>query len=261
MDRRVTLGSAALAALLALPGCARLGGEAFQPTHSAAIVLDDPVGQTFRPATDAIAGVDLSIATYRQTADPNGVLTVILRDGLGGRQLRSASVGGEQLLDNQWARVRFASPVPAPEVAAIEVRWDGPTTVGLLANVPPAGYDPAQQDANDPYPGGELIRNGARAQGDLAFRVVGTGGPDELARQLGGILRSAGGRLLRDEPGFTLGWLGLLAGAVAFTVTGQRRRSGELSDGGDREAHSEGQDPGAEDPGAEDPGDSKAQLR
>jgi hypothetical protein len=238
-----------IAALLAVSGCARLGGEAFQPTYSMALPLGDPVGQTFRPATDAIAGIDLFTVTYAQPADPRGVLTVTLQDGLGGRQLASATLGGQQIADNRGARARFNPPVPAPQVAAVMVRWDGATTVGLQANIPPPGYDPVQQDANDPYPGGELIWNGARAQGDLAFRVVGSGGPDALARQLGGIVRSAGGRLLRDEPAFTLSWLTLLASAVALAVTGLHRRPSELGNRRHREQHSEGQESGTQDPG------------
>lgn len=242
-----------VAALLALSGCARVGGEAFQPTYSTTIPLDDPlggpVGQTFRPATDAITGIDLFMVAYGQAPDPSGTLTVTLRDGLGGRQLASAIVGGQRIADNQWVPVRFNPSAPAPQTAAIEARWDGATPVGLLANLPPPGYDPARQDANDPYPGGELIRNGARAQGDLAFRVVGAGGADELSRQLGGILRSAGGRLLRDEPAFTLGWLVLLAGAVALAVTGLRQRPGQLGDRRGRQQHAQRQEPGAQDAG------------
>jgi hypothetical protein len=250
VDCRAVLGwIVALAALLALPGCARVGGEAFQPTYSAALPLHASVGQTFRPATDAIAGIDLFTVTYAQPADPRGVLTVTLRDGLGGRQLASATLGGRQIADNRWARARFNPPVPAPQVAAVMVGWDGATPVGLQANIPPPEYDPVQQDANDPYPGGELIWNGVRAQGDLAFRVVGSGDPDELARQLGGILRSAGGRLLRDERSFTLGWLALLASSAALAVTGLRRRPSEFGNRRHREQHGERQESGAEYPG------------
>ncbi len=231
-----------VAAVLALPGCGRLGGAPFQPTHSLAIplggALDQPVGQTFRPATDAIAEIDLLTVTYAQLADPGGALTVTLTDHLDGRQLASVTISGAQVEDNHWLPVRLDPPAPAPAVAAITVRWEGATRVGLLANAPPPGFDRAAQDANDPYPGGQLTVNGMPAAGDLAFRVVGTGGAGAAARQLVGILRSAGGRLLRDEPGFTLGWLGLLAGAAALATTGLRRRgnaAGQLRDGGDGE--------------------------
>ncbi|MGH8909496.1 MAG: hypothetical protein ACRD0K_24105 [Egibacteraceae bacterium] len=214
----------ALAALLVLAGCARLGGEAFQASHSGAVPLDAPVGQTFRPATSGIRGIDLLTATYGQEQDPSGTLRATLRDAQSGTALAVVSVGGDRIGDNRWVPVRFDPPVPAPEVASITVTWDGDTPVALRANVPPADFDPVEQDANDPYPGGELLRDGVPAAGDLAFRVLGTGGPRETAAQLVGMVQSAGGRLLRDELGFALSWLALLAGAVTLAVIGFRQR-------------------------------------
>jgi hypothetical protein len=253
MDRQAVLRWAAVAAaLFGLSGCARLGGEAFQPTHSLDIPftgsLDTPIGQTFRPATKAIAEIDLLTVTYAQLADPRGALTVTLADGLGGRQLARVVVNGAQVEDNHWLPVRFDPPVLAPEVSAITVRWHGTAPVGLLANAPPPGFDRTAQAVNDPYPGGQLTISGMPAAGDLAFRVVGTGGAGAAARQLVGMARSAGGRLLRDELGFTLGWLGLLIGAMALAITGLRQRTNlacQLDDGGDGEQEGERDQAGA----------------
>jgi len=222
---------AALAGLLALGGCAGAGGEAFQPTTTRALPLtaEQSVGQTFRPATDAVAGIDLLVATFDAPADAGGVLTVDLVGGAGGRVLASAEVPGDALGDNEWVAVRFPRPAPAPAAAAIDVRWRGATPVGLWANVPPPGY-PAAQDSNDPYPGGELLVDGAPAQGDLAFRVVGAGGPAAAAGKLARTLGGAGGRLLGGQPIFAAAWLLGLAGACALAVSGLRR-------GGPRPAH------------------------
>jgi hypothetical protein len=211
-------------AVLGLAGCARLGGEAFQASHSGAIPLEVPLGQTFRPATKGIRGIDLLTVTYERTPDPEGVLRVVLGDDQTGATLATASLGGDRVGDNRWVPVRFDPPVPAPRVARLTVAWDGDTPVGLRANFPPPHFDPAEQDANDPYPGGELLRDGTRAAGDLAFRVLGTGGWREAVGQLAGMIRSAGGRLLRDDLPFTLVWLTLVAGAVTLAVTGFQQR-------------------------------------
>jgi hypothetical protein len=68
------------------------------------------------------------------------------------------------------------------------------------------------------------------AQGDLAFRVVGAGGPAAAAGELARTLGGAGVRLLGGQPIFAAAWLLGLAGACALAVSGLRR-------GGPRPAH------------------------
>lgn len=214
---------AALSAVAVLAGCAGSGGEAFQSTHNGALPLeaDRSVGQTFRPASDVVAGVDLLVATYGEQPDPQGRLSATLTDHADGRRLASASVPGAQLDDNAWVRLRFDAPAPAPQVAAIVVTWSGQRPVALRANTPPAelGED---RPLNDPYPGGELLRDGEPGTGDLAFRVVGAGGVRVAAATYVRLARGFLVGLLAD-PGFAVVWLALLVGALVLASTGFRR--------------------------------------
>jgi hypothetical protein len=214
--------------LVMVAGCDRVGGEAFQQSVNGALRLDDrTLSQTFRPATAAVRGVDLLVATYGAAPDPAGVLQVRLLDP--DAELARARVEGSRLMDNTWLHVAFAEPVTAPEVAAIEVSWDGATPVGLWANTPPAEIAEGRL-VNDPYPGGELLVDGERAAGDLAFRVRGDGGAARLPRALAGIAAGAL-RGLGDRPLFAAGWgLGLLC-AVGLAAYGFAQRRPDEEDG------------------------------
>lgn len=220
-----------VAAVAFASGCARTGGEAFQPTLTQALGLDArvAVGQTFRPATTSVRGVDLAVATYGAPPDPAGVLEVELRDASTGRLLATSEVPASALGDGAWVTARFDPPPAAPEVAALEVTWSGATPVALWANAPTSagqedvGYgDPP---ANDPYPGGELLLAGERAAGDLAFRVRGSGGIAAAPRHLAALVRSAGGRLL-DAPAFAAAWMVLLVASAVLAVRGWRGARG-----------------------------------
>lgn len=220
---RATAAVAALVAVAALAGCARAGGDAFQATVTDAVRVDErPAGQTFRPGADRLAGVDLLIATFGERPDPEGRLVVTLADHDSGEAVASAELGADALADeNRWVPVRFDEPAPAPETAALTVEWTGGSPVGVWANVPPADADPDERLVNDPYPGGQLLRGGEPAAGDLAFRVVGDVGADEplraLARLAGGAVRS-----LATAPAFGLAWAVLTLGAVGLAVAGFR---------------------------------------
>lgn len=223
-----------LVAAVLLAGC---GSEPFQPTHTDAVPLDGgAVGQTFRSASQAVGGVDLLVATYREPPDAGGTLTVRLRHAPGGPVAAQADIGGAALEDNTWVAARFDEPVAVGEQAALEVAWDGDTRLGLRANLPP-GEVGTDRLLNDPYPGGELTRQGQPAAGDLAFRVVGAREP--LA-WLTGLARGAGSRLLR-APVFAAVWVVLLAGAIALAVAGlvrppRRARPASRGGGGRRRA-------------------------
>lgn len=215
---------------LGLVGCQAASGEVFQYTFNQPVALDrDTVGQTFRPATGAVAGVDVLMATFGPAADAGGELEAVLRDGIGGPVLARASLPGADLGDNEWAPIRFDPPVPAPQVAALELDWQGDGTVAVWVNAPRDRVSEGDL-MNDPYKGGELLRGGEPAVGDLAFRVVGTGGPGDAARNVAGILRQGAARLA-SKPLFLLGWLALLGGAVWLGVRGLRRSPGELREG------------------------------
>ena len=119
-------------------GCARAGGEPFQPTLSTVVPLAGgaTVGQTFQSATGVVAGVDLVTATYAAPADPDGRLRVTLRAEPGGPVLASARVSGADLGDGEWVGVTFDEPVAVPETAVLEVAWRGETPLALFANAP-----------------------------------------------------------------------------------------------------------------------------
>lgn len=210
-------------ALLAV-GCARAGGEAFQPTHNTAITLhgEGVLGQTFSPATEAVRRVDLLVATYG-VRGPEGELEVVLRDGRDGTVLSETLVDGDRLADNIWVPVRFDQPVPAPRTVGLEARWTGEEPIALRANIPP-GEVGEDRLLNDPYPGGELLRDGERAAGDLAFRVVGAGGTGPTVGAATSMVRDAGAGLVQ-RPVFAVVWILLLAGCCVLAVTGLRRRS------------------------------------
>ena len=230
--RRRVLAPVALC--LALTGCGRLGGEVLQSSQNAALPLaaGDVLGQTFAPAGDELVGVDLTTATYGRV--PSGTLAVELLDGADGRVLARAEAQGREVADNGWTAFRFESPAPAPERAALEVRWDGAQPVGLYANVPPAddadrgglqvtapGAAAAPPLENDPYPRGQILRDGQPATGDLAFRVLGGGGMGGALRTLAG---SLGGGLagLASAPLFAVVWVAALVGAAVLALRGLR---------------------------------------
>ncbi|HWB71052.1 MAG TPA: hypothetical protein VG452_02460 [Egibacteraceae bacterium] len=219
---------AAAACALLVAGCARLGGLPFQPTVTRPLALrpGHTIGQTFQApaAAGAVSGVDLLTATYGAPADPTGRLEVVLRAGPGGRVLATGAADGDRVADSGWTPVRFADqrrPPPAPAEVAIQVSWGGAGTVGLWANVPPEPRPPGAL-ANAPYPGGVLLVDGAPADGDLAFRALGSAGARALPATLAGAAREAGTRLL-GQPLFAMGWLALVAAAAALAVAGFRR--------------------------------------
>lgn len=226
--------------VLLLAGCGRVGGEPFVGSVNAALPLHEgtALGQTFRPATGSVRGVDLLVATFGSPPDPDGVLEVDLRESPSGEILGEAQVPGTALDDNQWVAVTFGEPVEVAETAVFEVRWRGAGTVGLWANTPPG---PPGHGAllHDPYPGGELLRGGGPANGDLAFRIRGSAGPANAVRAAGR-LGSDATASLTAQPGFFLAWLALLAicGALAGLGFGHyhRRRPVEL---GERRPHHE----------------------
>lgn len=225
---RIGVAALLLLGAVALTGCQEASGEAFQYSLNAPVMLgDEPVGQTFRPATERVAGADVLVATFDEPVDPQGRLRAVLRDG-DGRVLARTTVEGADLGNDEWAPVRFSPTVPAPEVAAVELTWDGSSPLAVWANVPLD--EPGEDDVlNDPYPGGQLLRDGEPAVGDLAFRAVGSGGPLDAARNVGGILRAGASRLAGD-PLFLGLWVAALAGAGALGVWGLRRPTGKLGD-------------------------------
>jgi len=209
-------------ALWSLAGCARVGGEAFQPTVTTALTLteDRPVGQTIRPAGDILRGIDVLVATYGTSADPAGTLQVEVLDDAG-VTLSSAQVAGSALHDNDWVTLRFAEPVGVPTQVALHLTWTGQSQVGLYANTPATPH-PDGVLLNDPYPGGELLIDGVPAPGDLAFRVRGDGGIGTAVNAVGRLIRDAAGRL-NDVPGFALLWVVLMGGATTLAARGFRR--------------------------------------
>lgn len=215
---------ACLGLLLALSGCARAGGEAFQPTLTQPLTLEEgrTVGQTFNPVGDAVTGVDLHVATFAATADPEGVLTVELRDADNGAVLDTAQVAGEDLADATWVRASFGTAVPVGDVVLLEASWQGDSPLALWANTPPPG--PGRELVNDPYPAGQLVIDGRPVEGDLAFRVHGAGGLAAGVGQAVEVARSTGARLA-EEPVFTALWALALLGCAALAVSGWRRRA------------------------------------
>lgn len=204
-------------ALLLLAACGRLDGEAVVHAHNTVLHLsaDSPVGQTFEPVADEVRRVDFLLATFGQRV--RGDLEVTLRDAADGRALGAATISGRTLRDNRWTPARFRPPVPAPEVALVELRWTGTGQVGAYANVMPADG----HTLNNPYPAGTALRDGKELAGDLAFAVQ-AGQPSAWLANL----RSTAGRIvwgLRQAPLFSVVWVLLLAGAVLLTVTGARR--------------------------------------
>jgi hypothetical protein len=235
-------------------GCARLGGEAFQTTHNGALPLSEgsSLGQTIAVAGSGVAGVDLLVVTYTEQADPEGELTVTLLSEPDRTPLATAAAPGTDLDDNSWVGVTFDEPVEISGPAAIEVTWDGARPIGLRANVPPADAEPGDL-RNDPYPYGQLLRDGAPAGGDLSFRVRGTAG----LRALPGTVRGLATGIVEGvaaSPLFALFWGALMAASLALALYGFRGGRGrrrppvpadaaaELDEGGEGEqrgAHGE----------------------
>lgn len=216
-------------------GCGRVGGEAFQATTTSALRLtpEHTVGQTFRTANAHLTGVDLLVATFGEAVDPAGALTVTFRSGEAEPRVNQVRVPGAALRDNDWVHVRPPYPLPMSGVASIEVRWTGTSPVGLWANTPAAQRDPAtpasapaaQRDpspANDPYPGGELLLDGQRAPGDLAFRVTGDASAGTAVSSALRLARSALGRL-GDTGAFAALWALLVVTAIGLAARSLRR--------------------------------------
>lgn len=204
-------------------GCGRVGGEAFQATTTSALRLapEHTVGQTFRTANEHLTGVDLLIATFGEAVDPAGALTVTFRSGEAEPRVNQVRVPAAALRDNDWVHVRAPYPLPMSGVAAIEVGWTGTSPVGLWANTPAAQRDPATP-ANDPYPGGELLLDGQRAPGDLAFRVTGDASAGTALSSALRLARSALGRL-GDTGAFAALWALLVAAAIGLAARSFRR--------------------------------------
>lgn len=236
----------ALLLLLAVwsAGCGRVGGEAFQATTTAALRLapGHTVGQTFRTANPHLTGVDLLVATFDEAIDPAGALTVTFRTGETEPRVTHVRVPAAALRDNDWVRVDAPEPLPSSGVAAIEVGWTGTSPVGLWANTPAAQRD-AATPANDPYPGGELLLDGQRAPGDLAFRVTGDASTADAIAAALRLGRSAVGRL-GDAGAFAAVWVLLLAGAVGLALRsfGRTRPHVQLRQGGPDEQQAEHQE-------------------
>lgn len=217
--------------VLALTGCARLGGEALQPSLNAALPLtaERTVGQTFTVAGSGIVGFDLLVATYGAPADPAGRLLLTLRDDLGGDVVDQTEVPGTALTDNAWVAVDIDGRSLRQNGAgrpAIEVTWEGTTPVALRANVPDHPIDPDVL-LNDPYPNGELVLDGELAAGDLAFRVRGADGVSAAPRTAAGLVRGAASGL-RDQPLFAVTWGLALLGCLALAVWGLRGGRGSV---------------------------------
>lgn len=214
----------AVIALVAVPGCARAGGQPFQPTLNTAIVLDDGdrIGQTVNPA-GPVSAVDLNVATFDAPADPDGVLTVTIRDVADDRTggvVSSAEIRGAELADGTWVAAAFDPPVEVADVALVEATWEGATPLALWANTT---QDGTAAITNDPYSGGQLVIDGRPVDGDLAFRVVGPGGVRPAAAQVAEVARSTAARTAAD-PVFAVAWLLALAGGVVLAVRGLWRR-------------------------------------
>lgn len=206
-------------------GCGRAGGEPFQPTLNGVVPLsDDPggmVAQMINPAGEAVSAVAVEVATYAAPADPDGVLTLRLRDPDGGAVLAAGEVRGADLADATWAQVRFDPPVAVADLVLLEATWSGATPLALWANTAPQERDPAVQDANDPYPGGSLLIDGQPVEGDLVFRVQGGGGLATALRQVAEVVRSAASRATA-QPLFALVWVMALTGSTIMAVRGLR---------------------------------------
>lgn len=236
-----------LALLLLTAGCARLDGQPFQPTVTKALRLTTghTLGQTLRTGGSPVNGIDLLIATFGETPPPDAQLHVAVLDPADGTLLWDDVVTGDELADNTWVRASGAAAA-APEIAQVEVSLSGQAAVGLWANIPPDQWT-GDVPLNDPYPGGELVVDGFRAPGDLAFRATTAAGPVHVVGAGVRLARSAGSRLL-DAPLFALVWLLLVGGAVALAARGLRRSRPvvQLDQGRPGQEQREDQEPGAQ---------------
>lgn len=254
-DRRARLLAVVGTALVLVTGCGRVGGEAFQPTHTATLPLGrnaggaGTLGQSFAPAGQRLAEMDFLTATYGR--DLSGRLRVRLRD-LDGAVLATAVVEGEAIQENAWTPVRFDPPPQVPAMVTVELDWDGDQPVGLRSNLPPedpatGASDEGETLENDPYAGGTLHRDGQPVPGDLAFRVVGTRGVAAAPDAVGQVVDHAG-TTLGGTPLFTAVWVLLLVLGVALAVAGLMRReriagagADQLDQGRPHEQRGEGQ--------------------
>jgi hypothetical protein len=222
---------------LLLAGCARVGGDPAQWSHNTVMPLsqEGTIGQTFGVASDALVGVDVLMATFGQVADPAGALHVDLRDATTGDALATTTTPGGAITDNAWAPVRFDPPVDVDGPVAIELSWAGASPVAVRANRP-RGQVEGETLVNDPYPDGQLLLDGEPATGDLAFRVVGSNGPQVLPATVARLLRGAVSGLL-EQPLFAAAWSGLLLGCLVLAVAGtlhhrRRHAAPQLAKGG-----------------------------
>lgn len=223
VTRRVNSRACVAVALVAgLAGCGRAGGQPFQPALNTPVQVngDTVIGQTLNPPGDTITGLDLSIATFGASADPDGELTVTLRPVTASGPAVQARVDGSDISDGAWVTATFDPAAPGDGVVLAEMTWEGSTPLALWADVP---LEDTEGIVNDPYPPGQLVIDGQPTQGDLAFRVRADGGLTAAARQLRQTLTTAGLRLL-DQPVFFAIWLLGVIAMAWLAVTGFRPR-------------------------------------
>ena len=215
MRRVVCVGIATI--VLLSGGCGRVGGEPFQPSSNTPVTLEDgnSVGQILNPNGDSVSEIDVSVATFAQQADPQGVLTVTL-DGRGER--RSAIVSGADIADGAWVAATFDPPAPVDDLTTMDITWEGTTPIALWSNQDLAGTSGI---SNDPYAAGQIVLDGRPTTGDLAFRVTTESGLSDGLAQFVEVMRGAAARLV-DQPVFTLVWTILLIGSAVLAVRGRR---------------------------------------
>ncbi|MEE8602524.1 hypothetical protein [Euzebya tangerina] len=157
----------------------------------------------------------MSVATFAQEPDPEGILTVTVEGASGPRE---TAVSGADLTDGAWVAASFDPPVVVGDLAEVQLSWDGATPLAVWSNRTLAGTVGIE---NDPYAAGQLVVDGRPTDGDLAFRVVTTDG--SVSDHVVEVVRGAGARLL-DQPWFALVWLVLLGGAGVLVALGRRRQ-------------------------------------
>ncbi len=203
-------------------GCGRVGGDPYQPALNTPLQLEAgrTIGQTFDPA-GPVSGIDVTVATFAETPDPDGILRLVLRE-VGDDTVRAtADVAGADLEDGTWVGADLGTPVTIDGVALMELTWEGTTPLALWADTTLEG---TAGIVNDPYAPGQLVLDGRPVDGDLAFRVTGPAGFGPAVEQVAEVARSTAARL-RDEPLFTVLWGLAAVGSAVLAVTGLRRRT------------------------------------
>lgn len=203
--RAAGLPAVALAAatLVLAPACSSTGEPAQTAATDVVVVDADGVTQTVVPATDGLAQVTVTTATFGEADGVDGVLELTVRAPGG---VRTAAAAGADLRDNAPVTLAF-EPLPgtAGRVVELHLRYAGREPLGLYV------------DPHDPYPDGRLAPGG----GDLTFvlghadRVAGAG--RALARVVGEVGDKATG-----DPVFLAVWLLALAGAGVVTLRARR---------------------------------------